>query len=156
MNTVIRLAEYPYLKYSFLSYLILGFIDVLHHLHAALSLGQQAAMHSVVTGIVLLPVAVIVVWLYTRSKKYIFLIIFIAIAVLAILLPGFYHGGWDHFVKILAFLRVDNESTSIRLLFPSGNYNLWFYEISGVLEFVFGIICAYYLYKYISNRSKYI
>lgn len=80
---------------------------------------------------------------------------FFAIAVLAVALPGVYHGGWDHLVKIMAHLRLGTDATSIGHLFPADNLNLWFYEISGVLEFFFGIVCAYYLYQYTVNKSKY-
>ena len=68
-------------------------------------------------------------------------------------LPGIYHGGWHHVGKIIVAIISDTESNNIKLLFPRENLNLWFYEITGVLEFILGVVLAYYLYKFISNNA---
>lgn len=147
MNTMGSLNDIPYLKYSFVSYLLLGVTDTIHHLHAALALDQQEAMHAVLIGIVLIPFAILMVFLFLKLKKKMLLWCFLAVAILAIVLPGLYHGGWDHLVKILAYLRVDGESTHIRNLLPLNNMNLWFYEITGILEFFLAVISTYFVYK---------
>ncbi len=44
-------------------------------------------------------------------------------------------------------MRIDGESTNLESLFPTGDINLWFYEVSGSLEFVAAVLSAYFLYK---------
>ncbi len=150
-----NLREYTYLRYSLFSYLLLGSTDTIHHLHAALALKQNNAIHAVWTGVILIPLAILMVIGFLRYRKRVMLWCFFTIATLAILLPGFYHGGWDHLVKILAFLRVDGESTDIYSLFPLDNLNLWFYEVSGSLEFFLAVISAFFLYKVmLTSRSN--
>lgn len=150
MITKGTLSSYPYLIHCLLSYLLLGGMDTIHHLHAATALGQTAAFHAVALGVVLIPLAITMVWLFVRKNTKIFIWVFLSIAILAILVPGFYHGGWDHMLKILAFLRLDGESTQISLLFPSDNLHLWFYEITGVFELVLAVVCAYFTYKFLT------
>ena len=66
---------------------------------------------------------------------------------MAILIPGFYHGGWNHLMTMLAFVNTDGQSANIKTLFPADNFHLWFYEITGSMEFVLAVLAAYYLYK---------
>ena len=73
--------------------------------------------------------------------------LFLSISISAIALPGFYHGGWVHFVKLLAYLRMDSASTDIRSILPLNNVHLWFYEVSGSLEFVLATISSYFTCK---------
>ena len=119
----------------------------MHHLHATLALGHANAMHPVLLGIVLMPlsIAAIIYFLYSENMQPLWL--FLSISTLAIALPGFYHGGWVHFTKLLAYLRVDSASTNIRSLLPPDNAHLWLYEISGSLEFVLAVIASYFTYK---------
>ena len=145
MHTFESLREHPWLKYSFYSYLALGTTDTVHHLHAAKLLGQEAAMHAVWMGIVLIPVVVLSVLGYLKYRRRFLPWIFTGITLIAILVPGIYHGGWDHLVKILGYLRIPGATTDIKLLFPLGNMNLWFYEITGALEFLLSLINLYCL-----------
>ena len=121
--------------------------DTLHHLHVALALGHANGIHSFLLNIILIPLALAAVayFLYSENVYSVWLFLFISIP--AIALPGLYHGGWHHVVKILAYLKVDSASTDIRLLLPSDNLHLWFYEISGSLEFVLALISSYFTYK---------
>ena len=156
MNTSEILRDYPWLKYSFFTYLALGFTDTIHHIHAAKLLGQDAAMHAAWIGIVLIPIVVFSVLGYVKFRRRFLLRIFIGIALLAALVPGIYHGGWNHLVKILGYLRLPGATTDIRLLFPSDNINLWFYEIIGVLEFFLALITLYCLGRLlVSAKTKF-
>ena len=147
MKIISKVRQVPHLKYALLFYLLLGGVDTLHHLHVALVLGHANGMHSFLLGIILMPLAVAAVayFLYSENVYSVWLFLFISIP--AIALPGFYHGGWHHVIKILAYLKVDSASTDIRLLFPSDNLHLWFYEISGSLEFLLALISSYFTYK---------
>lgn len=147
MKLIERFDEHPFLKRLFLSYLLLGSLDTVHHLHAALALGQSNAIHAVWVGLALIPVATTLTIRYLYSNNIYLLWAFFVITALAIVGPGFYHGGWDHVMKLLAFIRIDGESTNFHSLFPSHNLNLWFYEISGSLEFLFAVSTAILLYK---------
>jgi len=153
MNYLDRLSEIPYLKYAFFSYLLLGVTDTVHHFHAATALGKNAAMHAAVIGMVLVPIAIAVVFLYTRYGKKSLLWVFLSIAILAIAVPGLYHGGWNHLVKVLAHLRINSPGTEISVLFPAQNINLWFYEVTGLLEFMFAVVCSYFVYMLMKNRA---
>lgn len=153
MTTMNQIAENPHLKNVFLSYLPLGLTDSIHHIHAVFALGDESAMHAVVAGAVFFPVSVLLVWFFVRTGKKILVAGILFVPILTTLYPGFYHGGWVHLMHVLSFLRVEGEATNIRTLLPSTDLNLWFYEISGVLEFVFAVVCAYYLYKYFSYKS---
>ena len=146
-NIVYRLEQVPYLRYSLLFYLLLGGLDTIHHLHAALALGHMNGMHAFLLGIVLIPSAVGAVVFFAYSKNEFSLWLFLSISILAIAVPGFYHGGWEHLTKLLAYLRVEGESTDIRSLFPMNNRHLWFYEISGSLEFVLALVSSLFTYK---------
>ena len=75
-------------------------------------------------------------------------------AVIGIAVPGFYHGGWSHLVKVLAHLRINSPSTEIVDLFPAQNMDLWFYEVTGLLEFMFALFCSYFVYMLIKNRAE--
>ena len=154
MNYLDRLTGIPYLKFSFISYLLLGVTDTIHHLHAAVALGQSAAMHAAAIGIVLVPTAVVAVFLFTRNGKKHMLWLFLGIAIIAIAVPGLYHGGWNHLVKVLAHLRIDSPGTEIGALFPTQNPNLWFYEVTGIFEFLFALVCSYFVYMLMKNRAN--
>jgi len=134
-------------------YLLLGITDTIHHLHAAVALGHKSALHAVAINVVLIPLAIIGVYLFAKNERKIFLRVFLSIALLAILIPGIYHGGWDHLVKNLAFLRVNGESTQINLLFPPDNFHYWFYELTGTLEFLLALVCAFYMYRYVTTTA---
>ena len=111
-------------------------------------------MHAVWMGIVLIPVVVLSILGYLKYRRRFLLWIFTGITLLAVLVPGIYHGGWDHLVKILGYLRLPGATTDIRLLFPSDNFNLWFYEITGVLEFFLSLITLYCLVRlFVSEES---
>ena len=153
MGAADRMDEVPYLKYAFFSYLWLGVTDTVHHLHAATVLGQGAAMHAAAIGMVLVPTAVAMVALYLRFGRRALLWTFLGIALLAIAVPGLYHGGWNHLVKVLAHLRIDSPATDLSLLFPADNLNLWFYEVTGLFEFVFAIVCGYFVYRLVTVRT---
>lgn len=142
----------PYLKHAFFSYLLLGITDTVHHLHASFVLGDCAAMHAAKIRIVLVPVAIITVSLFRRFGEKSWLRVFLSIAILAIAIPGMYHGGLNHLVKIFAHLIADSPKKNLRMLFPEQYYNLWFYEISGMLEFLFALVCSYYVYLLIVTR----
>jgi len=153
VNTIERLAKYPYLKSTFYAYLLLAVTDVIHHWHAAVILGDEPAMHAVYIGLLLMPVSVFTIVLFTQKYKVVFLATFISISALAMLIPGIYHGGWHHFAKILEAIYSDNESKNIHLLFPYDNLNLWFHEISGLLEFSFALALAFFLCKTLANGT---
>ena len=147
MKIVDKFRQILYLKYALLFYLLLGGLDTLHHLHAALALGHAYGMHSFLLGIILIPLAVTAVIHFLYSENMVSMWLFLSISTSAIALPGFYHGGWVHFVKLLAYLRVDSASTDIHSLFPPDNIHLWLYEISGSLEFVLAVVSSYFTYK---------
>jgi len=149
-----QIARLPYLKGTLFSYLLLVTLDSLHHLHAALALGHSSAMHAVAIGVVLTPIALLALWLFLRLKRKFFEWIFFAIATLAVLIPGIYHGGWVHIINTLAHLRVEGESSRIEQLLPASNINYWFYEFTGAIELLLALICAYFVYKYITVRLK--
>lgn len=154
MSVKENISSYPYLKQMVLCYLLLAVTDTVHHLHAAIALEQTAALHAVALGIVFIPLAMSMVWLYLRYLRKVFVGVFLAIAILATLVPGIYHGGWDHLVKILGYFRLNGKSTEISLLFPSDNTHYWFYEITGVFEFAIAVVCAYYIFKFLKNATK--
>ena len=147
MKIAAKFRQVLYLKYALLFYLLLGGLDTLHHLHAASVLGHAYGMHSFLLGIILIPLAVTAVVYFLYSENMVSMWLFLSISTSAIALPGFYHGGWVHFVKLLAYLRVDRDSTNIRSLLPPDNIHLWLYEASGSLEFVLAIISSYFTYK---------
>ena len=151
MKLIRKVGQVPHLRYALLFYLLLAGVDTLHHLHVALILGHANGMHSFLLGIILIPLALaaVIYFLYSENVYSVWLFLFISIP--AIALPGFYHGGWHHVVKILAYLKVDSASTDIRLLFPSDNLHLWFYEISGSMEFVLALISSYFTYKLLAS-----
>jgi len=136
----------PYLRYAFISYLLLGVTDTVHHLHAAWALEQSNAIHAAAIGMLLVPIAIAVVFLYSIYNKIYLLWVFLAIALLAIVVPGFYHGGWQHLVKVLAHLRISSPSTELSKLFPATEPSLWFYEITGLFEFIFAVVCSYFVF----------
>ena len=137
------------IKHALLAYLLLAGLDTIHHLHVALGLGNPSGYHAVWTAVVLVPVAVMLVVVHLRYKWRMCLWGFLMIAWTATIMLGWYHGGWNHLIKILAFARLDVASTDINLLFPADNWHLWFYEISGVAEFILGLLTAYTLSKFI-------
>lgn len=151
MNLIYELKQVPYLKSSLLFYLLLGGTDTLHHLHAALVLGHSDAWHAVFLGVILTPIAVAAVIHFLRSGATYSAGLFLLISAAAIALPGFYHGGWVHFTKLLAYLRVDSVATDIGSLFPRNNGHFWFYEISGLLEFGLAVIASYFSYNLMTS-----
>jgi len=153
-QTLDAMSSHLYLKQLVLSYLALGLTDTLHHLHVFFALGQQSAMHAVITGVLLIPVSLFSIVLFVHYKSRSGLTLHLAITALAIAIPGYYHGGWDHLLKIVAFMRVEGETTKLSSLFPQHNLHLWFYEISGVLEFFLAILCTYFAWKYLTHRAK--
>jgi len=153
MISINHLTEHHYLKNTFYAYLILGLTDIIHHWHAAVFLNDERAAHAVFIGVLLLPISVSMFILFTRNQGRKYLYTFIFITTLAMLLPGVYHGGWHHCIKILDAIIIDDKISNIHVLFPLNDLNLWFYEITGVLEFVVGVVLAYYLFKYITKAA---
>ena len=149
MNNSERQTETGYLKCSLIAYLLLGITDTVHHYHAAVALGPGRAMHAVWTGVVLVPIALVCVVGFLALRHKALLWGFVSIAALAAVLPGLYHGGWDHLLKILAHLRLEGDETDIRLLFPMDNPDLWFYEVTGALEFFMSLAVLYWLFRLI-------
>jgi len=154
MNYLDRLSEIPYLKYAFLSYLFLGLTDTVHHFHAATALGHSTAMHAAAIGMVLVPIAIVSVFLHLRYGLKAPIWVFLSIAILAIAIPGLYHGGWNHLLKVLAHIRIDSPSTELASLFPSQSPNIWFYEATGLLEFMFAVVCSYFVFMLITVRAE--
>ena len=134
------------------SYLALGMLDVTHHLHSSLILGHEGAIHAVVIGIILVPTAIASYLLFVNRRKAVFLRILLSIAVLAVALPGLYHGGWSHVVKLLRHLG-SRGAEGIAVLLPPDAPSLWFYETTGVLEFALAILCAYYILIFLKTTK---
>ncbi len=140
------------LRYAFYSYVTLGFADIIHHLHAALALGQTKAIHAAIIGFILVPVSIYSFIKYSGDRrKTLYFWLFIVISISAITVPGIYHGGWVHFAKVFAYLRVDSPHTEIGTLFPAKGYHSWFYEITGILEFSMAVICLYFVVRVFSQ-----
>lgn len=140
------------IKYAFYWYLVLGITDIIHHLHAAFFLGQINALHAAILGIILVPAAIYSFLKYSGNGAAIFFRFFIGIALLAIMIPGIYHGGWEHLVNVLSHFRIDSPHTEISSLFPVSGFHLWFYELTGILEFIVAIPCLYYIGRsFLSN-----
>lgn len=136
--------EYPYLKQLFWLYILLATTDTVHHLHAATALGQSNALHAFWTGILLIPLAILLVLRFLYSKNRYLLWCFFAIVGLATLIPGLFHGGWHHVIKLLTATNRDS-------LIPANNPHLLFYEISGSIEFFLAVLSAFFLYKCLSK-----
>lgn len=142
-----------YLKNLFVSYLLLGITDTIHHLHAAAVLGLDAAWHGFYLGVVFVPMATALVLCVKYRKNRVCLWLFLLIALLAIVLLGFYHGGLHHLIKLLMSLRVEG---GIGALLPWDNLHFWFYEITGVLEFCMSIASVVILAKFVALNREYI
>jgi len=149
-----RIDAIPFLKHTLIAYLALSITDIFHHLHVVHALGISSGMHAAIIGFILLPLSLIAIQLFLIHGNRIFINIFFAIAALAIIFPGLYHGGWHHFIKIAAYLQIDGESTHISVLLPGDNVHYWIYEISGVLELLLSFVCMYYAFKYFSKVKK--
>lgn len=136
------------------SYLVLAVTDMLHHLHAVLALGYESALHAVVIGVVLVPIALTMLWLFKKFGKKVIVAVFLLIAAVVVLLPGIYHGGWHYVVKLIAAFSASGQESSIGQLLPGDNLHLWFYEISGVVEFFVALVCASFIIMYIRDKPK--
>jgi len=147
MKIIDKFNQTPYLLPSFLSFLLLGVTDTLHHLHAALALGSSSAMHAVWLGVVISPISFLLVLFFVYSGRKFSLWTYLSIAILTIIVSGFYHGGWDHLIKVLGYLRIESESTNISSVFPSDNPHYWIYEIVGSLQFFFGLVVGYFTFR---------
>jgi len=149
----IRQAKYalPSLGFS----LLMSFTTLVHHVHSGLLLHpDSAALHVVLNELVLIPATCISMYVFLRFNSQVAFRIYIAIALLAFVFLGLYEGGWNHTAKIVAFLRIDSPGTQIDDLLPRDNYHLWFYEITGVLTFVFTMIASWYSLRfYIASRT---
>lgn len=145
--------KHSFLKRALVSYLLLGIVDVIHHIHAAEALNQPNAMHAAIIGMVLVPVAAMSSWFFNQTQKNLFLYIFLAIALLAITIPGIFHGGTSHLVKVLTYLIVDTPETNIHTLFPLDNLHLWFYEITGIIELFLALVCACYIHSFYKHKG---
>ena len=116
-------------------YSVLAITDLVHHVHAAVALGHESALHAVIIGVVLIPVAITMYWFYENHQRNVFVVIFLMIVTLAVLIPGFLHGGWHHVVKLLIELGTSDDTRTAGQMLQRDNLHLWFYEISGVFEF---------------------
>jgi len=154
MISLERFVHQSHLKFAFIAYALLAITDTVHHYHAAVFLGDAAAMHAAVIGVVLLPTAIVLFVLYLYRGTSVCLWLFLSIAMVAIALPGLYHGGWNHLVKVLAHLRIDSPHTDIATLFPLNNFDLWFYEFTGLLDFLFAVLCSYFIFMLIVKKHE--
>jgi len=137
-----------------ISYLVLAATDTVHHLHAALVLGYESALHAAIIGLLLTPIALAMFWYFRKNGQQAFVVVFLIIVVVCILIPGVFHGGWHHAVKLIIAFGTSDYENSIEQLLPGDNLHLWFYEISGVIEFIVALVCAYFTIAYFRDKPK--
>lgn len=133
------------------AYLLLALFDFIHHLHAKFALGDEGALYPVLIGIVLTPTALTMYFLYGYNKKKVFIVIFLVIVSLAVLIPGIYHGGFNHFAKFINAIWMPQSTNTLRELLPENQPHQWFYEITGIAEFFLSMFCFYCMYAYRSS-----
>ncbi len=149
-----RLNKPVYLWKVLISYLVLAVTDLVHHLHAAVALGHESALHAATLGIVLIPLTITMYWFYGHYQKKAYVVIFLLIVTLAVLIPGIQHGGWHHVVKLMIEMgSSDNASTTAQVL-QRDKLHIWFYEISGVFEFIMALLCGYFIIQHLRDRSR--
>lgn len=128
--------------------LLMGLTTTVHHLHAGLFLHPDgAALHVVLIEIIFMPATYLSLSIYVRHRKLLALWIYFGIAALGFVFLGLYEGGWNHTVKLLAFLRIDSADTNLTTLFPADNFHLWFYEITGTLTLLVALTATYYTFR---------
>ena len=137
-----------------IAYLVLAMTDMVHHLHATFALGYESALHAVMIGVFLIPMALVMYWLFRKCEHKAFGVVFFIIVALAVVLPGIFHGGWHHVVKLLCALSTSGHGNLIGQLLPRDNLHLWFYEVSGVAELVMALACAYFVVAYIQDKPE--
>jgi len=126
---------------------------VIHHWHVAIVLDDPGGWHAVVFGMVLMPLSFLLLGLFLRYQKKIYVWTLLLICLAAIVVPGLYHGGWHHVVKLLKSVYAGSDSSGIEALLPAGDYHLWFYEVSGVVEFIAAIVASYFFVRYLFSTK---
>lgn len=123
----------------------MGLVTFVHHLHAALAVDWDGAgWHVVWNEVVLIPLTVVAMLVFVRTGSRIALFGYLAIAAFGFLGLGLYEGFWNHTAKLIGHLRLDGPTTDIALVLPSGDVNLWFHEITGVMTFVVTMVASYF------------
>jgi hypothetical protein len=127
-------------------------LTVFHHFYAAAIFDTPWRRH---VAIIVMPVLLVMIVLYVlyqwrpmtllgKTSLWLFMLV-------AVLVPiawlGFYHGGYTHLVKlILVFVGVP-QATFERLCPVCEVPGDLVYEVTGVMEFLFALFAAYYLFK---------
>ena len=126
-------------------------LTVFHHFYAAAIFDTPWRRH---VAIIVMPVLLVMIVLYLlyqwrpmtlvgKTSHWLFMLV-------AVLVPiawlGFYHGGYTHLFKlILVFVGVP-QATFERLCPVCEVPGDLVYEVTGVMEFLFALFAAYYLY----------
>jgi len=150
----VQLREAENLLCVLMSYLVLAVTDTVHHLHATLALGHESALHAVIIGVILTLTALAMVWFFKKYGRKVCLVAFLTIVTVAVVIPGIFHGGWHHAVKLIVAFRSSDNENSIKQLLPGDNLHLWFYELSGVFEFVMALVCVYFIVVYFRDKPE--
>ena len=128
---------------------LMGVTTTVHHLHAGLLLHPDgAALHVVWNEMVIVPLTVVSMLVFLRTGSVLALRTYLTIAALGFLFLGLYEGGWNHTVKVIAYLRLDGPHADIATILPPDDPHLWFYEASGVLTLVVTLAATRYTWRF--------
>ena len=144
-----QIREYRFALPSLVFSVMMGLTTAIHHLHSGLVLHpESAALHAVFNEMILIPATCLSMYFFLRNDSRVALGIYYFIAILGFIFLGLYEGGWNHTVRLLAYLRIDSDATQLSQLLPADNLHFWFYEITGVLTLVVTMVASYYSWRF--------
>jgi hypothetical protein len=126
-------------------------LTVFHHFYAAAIFDTPWRRH---VAIIVMPVLLVMIVLYVlyqwrpltmlgKTSLWLFMLV-------AVLVPiawlGFYHGGYTHLVKLILVFGGVPQATFERLCPVCEVPGDLIYEVTGVMEFLFALFAAYYLF----------
>lgn len=129
-------------------------LTVIHHFYGAVIYATPWRHH---VAFIVLPMLLVLILSYGvhrwrpltslgRASMWLFIVLTLLVPVGVI---GFFEGGYNHLVKNVLFFGGAPRAT-LEQLFPPPKYempnDLWF-EVTGVLQFFFGLWAAYYLFR---------
>ncbi|MBO9201549.1 MULTISPECIES: hypothetical protein [Niastella] len=125
-------------------------LTALHHAYGAWLYKTPWRLHILYHGLLLLLITGAFLLLYEWRKKKVFLYLYLAAA--GLFFGGFigvYEGIYNHLLKNILFF-TGLSTANMHWLFPPSLYEMpndWLFEITGVLQALFGLVQLHYLVK---------
>ena len=127
--------------------IVLYLITSVHHIYGGIIYGTNWRIHGTLFTFIPLIISLASLYIYVRAGNRIALGVYGLMSHLWVLIIGLWEGGYNHVIKNIVYFSGASVE-HMRELYPADLYdalpNNFFFELTGILTFVFGMIAGWY------------